>query len=161
MLTVLDKAVGLALIQLELVDSLFVQSSLLAAVSLINRKQDIFTEDERKAISQISFITITGCSDVYLGETSHTGMTLSIDYMKKASQAWVGSLLAHEGQHALNNGMYKGDDLWKDEQVAGQIQLQVGKKIGFTLSEIAYLENWISPNDKQQMECHMKAGYTC
>jgi hypothetical protein len=104
---------------------------------------------------------VTSSSTQKLGETGTHEMTLSIGYIKDpgVSSAWLGSLFAHEGQHSLNRGAYTGENLWKNEQRAGRVQLGVGNKIGFTQTESRYLKSWIADSNKEAMQKAMTQGY--
>jgi hypothetical protein len=113
-----------------------------------------------KAIGQISIFTLAD-SHTYLGETGPHTMTLSVQYVHSCTAAWLGSLFAHEGQHALNHGLYKGTEAWRDEQVAGTVQLDSGKVLGFGSFEIQYLEHWIAAANQAAMQQHMQRGLRC
>jgi hypothetical protein len=140
-------------------DRIYVEKRVMEAADLINKNRGLLIEDEIKAICQISTIIITQAHNVYLGQTNSHEMTLSLDYLWHCSSAWLGSLVGHEGQHALNSGKFKGEDRWKDEQVAGKIQLEIGKKIGFGGIEVKYLEDWILESNKPALAEHMRWGF--
>jgi hypothetical protein len=59
----------------------------------------------------------------------------------------------------LNRGAYTGENLWKNEQRAGRVQLGVGNKIGFTQTESRYLKSWIADSNKEAMQKAMTQGY--
>ena len=75
-----------------------------------------------------------------------------------SSDAWIGSIFGHEGQHFENSWKtYKSSELWRDELSASEVQLGIGKKIGFTKREIDYLQNvWMT--NKEAMQQHMVGG---
>lgn len=129
-------------------------SAITAAANAVNSNADKLTASEKNAIDQVRSISITGSKE-YLG-AKKGGMRLSADYVSDISAAWLGSLLGHEGQHFLNKGHYGGKDLWKDEQNAGQVQLGIGNKIGFTERETQYLQDYIDDKNKDALQKHMK-----
>jgi hypothetical protein len=134
-------------------------AKLTAAIKALNANSELLSPEEIKAISQMESLHVSGSADTYLGETSPNGMTLSMDYIHASTYTWLASLIGHEGQHALNTGQFKDKNLWKDEQSAGALQLSLGKKIGFPLNEIKYLENWIVDTNQIAMQQHMETGF--
>lgn len=130
-----------------------------AAVGLIDANADSLTEAEKKAIGKISSFTIAG-PGTYVGATGKGSITLTARYLTESTPAWIGSLFGHEGQHYVNHGRYSGENLWRDEQSAGRMQLGIGNKIGFQSRESRYLEEWIDDKNKAAMQQHMLQGLT-
>ncbi|MGC1483336.1 MAG: hypothetical protein WA789_06040 [Candidatus Acidiferrum sp.] len=143
-------------------DKLRASNAIEAAADLLNKNAEKLSADEKRAIGEISSIFETASPDDYLGATGKGSMTLSKDYFEDSgvSSAWLGSLVAHEGQHYLNSGKYSGSDLWRDEQSASRTQLGVGNKIGFNTSEKTSLQNWMDNKNQARMQRHMEKGYT-
>src|SRR5208282_5942342 len=132
---VLDKKVTIAYDpRLSDEEKLRASKEIAAAADLLNKNGDNLTDDEKRAIAQISSLFETADPKDKLGATGRGCMTLSKDYMNAAgvSAAWLGSLFGHEGQHYLNSGKYSGADRWRDEQSASGTQLGIGNKIGFS-----------------------------
>jgi hypothetical protein len=140
-------------------EKLEASKALTAAADLLNKNADKLTGDEKKAIDQISAISVVS-SGTKLGTTGNRTMSTSPKYIRDSSAAWLGSLFGHEGQHYLNAGNYSGENRWKDEQSAGRIQLAIGEKIGFTPAETAYLRNYIDDKNRARMQEHMEKGFT-
>ena len=143
-------------------EKLRASNDIAAAADLLNKNADKLSVDEKRAIGEISSILETASPKDYLGATGKGSMTLSKDYFEDfgVTSAWLGSLLAHEGQHYLNSGKYSGADLWRDEQSASRTQLGVGNKIGFNTSEKTSLQNWMDDKNRDTMQRHMEKGYT-
>lgn len=115
---------------------------------------------EARAVGQVRSVNITQTPDVCLGETGNESMTLSTSYADAVTPAWLGALFAHEGQHALNKGKYKGRDRWEDERKASEVQLAVGEKIGLSEREVAYLRRWANPSNRAVTQTHMQTCFT-
>lgn len=141
-------------------DKLSASNAIAAAADLLNKNADKLTNDEKKAVGEISSIFETASAKDYLGATGKGSITLSIDYINKVSSAWIASLFGHEGQHYLNSGQYSGDKRWKDEQSASRTQLSIGNKIGFTGYERDSLQNWMDDKNRAEMQKHMERGYS-
>ena len=148
--------------KLSLEDKLRASNDIAAAADLLNKNADKLSVDEKRAIGEISSILETASPKDYLGATGKGSMTLSKDYFEDfgVTSAWLGSLLAHEGQHYLNSEKYSGADLWRDEQSASRTQLGVGNKIGFNSREKTSLQNWMDDKNRDTMQRHMEKGYT-
>lgn len=136
-----------------------VTKTLSSAADLLDRHANDLDTDQKRAIAQIRQMYVTQVPKACLGQTGPHAMTLSIDYIQTASTPWLASLIGHEGQHFLDAGKYVGADAWKDEQKAGLVQLGIGKKIGFSASEIKYLDDWTRSGQNTAMQTHMKQGY--
>jgi RHS repeat-associated protein len=128
--------------QLSVDAQLAAGNAIAAAAELLNKNAASLTADEKKAIGQISSFSVAGPNSK-IGASGKGSMTLTGQYIKDSSAAWLGSLFGHEGQHYLNHGKYSGVNLWKDEQSAGRMQLGIGNKIGFNENERHTLELWI------------------
>lgn len=160
---VLDKKVKIAYDpRLSAEEKLRASKAIAAAADLLNNNADKLTDDEKKAIAQISSFFETTQDKDKLGATGKGSMTLSKDYMEApgVSAAWLGSLFGHEGQHYLNSGKYSGADQWRDEQSASRVQLEIGNKIGFSNNERSSLQNWMDDKNRAKMQEHMEKGYT-
>lgn len=87
-------------------------------------------------------------------------MAISIGYIKQVLTAWLASIFGHEEQHHLNGGRYIGANAWRDEESAGQTQLGIGRKVGFSRTESDYLEDYIDLiSHRKDMQTHMERGY--
>jgi hypothetical protein len=140
-------------------DRLTASAKISGAASLINAAADVLTVPEKEAIGKISSIDVIGSKTEFLGAVGNGVARFSVAYLGQSSADWVGSLIGHEGQHYLNAGKFSGDNLWRDEQSAGRMQLGIGNKIGFTASESAYLENYTGDSNSAAMQSHMLNGY--
>jgi hypothetical protein len=143
-------------------EKLRASKAITAAADLLNKNADKLTDDEKKAIAQISSFFETTLNKDKLGATGKGSITLSKDYMEApgVSAAWLGSLFGHEGQHYLNAGKYSGSERWRDEQSASGTQLGIGNKIGFDDNERHSLQNWMDDKNRAVMQEHMEKGYT-
>ena len=162
-IVVLDKKVRLDFDpRLSDEEKLRASKAITAAADLLNKNADKLTDDEKKAVAQISSFFETADSKDKLGATGKGCMTLSKDYMNAAgvSSVWLGSLFGHEGQHYLNSGKYSGAERWRDEQSASGTQLGIGNKIGFSNNERSSLQNWMDDKNRGNMQEHMEKGYT-
>ncbi len=160
---VLDKKVRIAYDpRLSDKEKLRASKAIAAAADLLNKNADRLTDDEKKAIAQISSFFETTKDKDMLGATGKGSMTLSKDYIEDpgVSAAWLASLFGHEGQHYLNSGKYSGTERWKDEQSASGTQLGIGNKIGFSANERSSLQNWMDDKNRAGMQEHMEKGYT-
>ena len=148
--------------RLSVEEKLRASKEIAAAVDLLNKNADKLTDDEKKAIGEISSVFETASDKDKLGATGKGSMTLSKDYMEAAgvSAAWLASLFGHEGQHYLNSGKYSGTERWRDEQSASRVQLGIGNKIGFSPNERSSLQNWMDDKNRATMQEHMEKGYT-
>jgi len=97
----------------------------------------------------------TGGSRDVARRRAETNLTKS----RRVSEKRNSALPAHEGEHGLNGGRFKGADAWKDEKDASNMQLRVGVKIGFTQTEIGNLSCWSLYANKARMQEHMVNGY--
>lgn len=140
-------------------DAAYALARITAVCQLIDSKTTLLDDSLVMAIRQIKSFTVAGHND-YLGATGCGCETLSIQYIHACSDAWLASLFAHEGQHYLNHGKYKGDERWLDEKQAGTTQLSVGRVVGFSSGEISYLERWIADSNQAAMQQHMQQGFT-
>ncbi len=155
-MTVLDNTVDINYSKkVSSADRLATSRSISAAADLINAAKDL-TDDEKKAIMKIKKFSVVG-SGSYYGATSN-GMTLEAHRIKNSSIAYLASLFGHEGQHHLNAGKYSGSHLWRDEQSAGRMQLEIGRKLGFTATEIRDLMEWTADSNRDALQRHMLNG---
>jgi RHS repeat-associated protein len=127
------------------------------AAARINMAEDVLSDDEKNAIGQVNAVSVLKPGN-YLGAVGNT-MQLTSAYILRQSEAYLGTLFAHEGQHMLNRGKYTGDDRWKDEQSAGAVQLSVGDWIGLPFWESGSLKNWIKDSNKEALQKHMENGH--
>jgi RHS repeat-associated protein len=155
--SILGKNVTIKYYGISDAERLQASKTLLAAIALLNNNADKLTPHERDALAQIAALSVVSTGSA-LGYYGHAEMALSPSYMQAASDAWIGSTLGHEGQHALNVGQYAGSSLWKDEQSAARTQLGIGIKIGFTRAEIANLRQWAADSNREAMQQHMLNG---
>ena len=84
-------------------------------------------------------------------------MKLSVQYLKDSSIAWLASNVAHEGQHQINKGRFRGKSAWKDEQLAVLQQMFSGVRLGLTAHEIKHLLSIV--DDKAWLQNHMEKGF--
>ena len=142
-------------------DQLAASGVITAAAIAINSNAGKLTGDEKSAIGKVTTINVVG-EDKQLGwqPTNPGTINLSAGYLKASSPAWAGSILAHEGEHGLNNGRFKGANAWKDEKDASNMQMRVGMKLGFNSNEQSWLGCWSSYANEEDMEDHMTGGMT-
>lgn len=131
-----------------------------AAAALLNGHAAAFTANEALAIRQMREVNVTADPAVCLGQTSVHAMTMSTQYLGAVSTAWLGSVFAHEGQHTLDRGKFTGAERWKDEQMASDTQLAVGRIIGFSPAEIAFLTHWAGSANRATTQGHMEQCFT-
>ena len=75
-----------------------VSTVILAAANLLNSNADKFTADEKKAIGQISAITVVG-SGLFMVASGNGTMTLAAGYVRNNSAGWLASNFGHGGQY--------------------------------------------------------------
>ncbi len=141
-------------------DQLKASTAIAAAADLLSKNAAKFTDDEKKAIGEISSFRVTESPNVYLGATGKRSMTLFFSYIQDTSAPWLASTFGHEGQHYLNAGKYSGADLWRDEQSASKTQLGIGSKIGLSANDQKNLRDWMDDKNRAKMQEHMMKGYT-
>ncbi len=130
------------------------------AATLVNDHARELDAADKRAISAIDSMYITASNKICIGEDGRKWI-VSVDFIDTMPDtAWLASLWGHEGQHYLNRGKYKGATRWMDESVAAKRQLAIGKVIGFTKSEIAYLQHWASHDNQKVLHKHMHECYT-
>lgn len=135
-----------------------------AAAAQINAQANAIPDDAKEAIARVQAIIVPASDATDIGETGHNAadgrfsITLSLAYLRVWSTAWNASLLAHEGGHAVVSGQFSGDDLWKSERYACEMQLKLGTPLH--MPEIPYLESYMAvPAGIPKMQAHMVAGY--
>jgi hypothetical protein len=128
------------------------------AADVLNRNADNLTEAQKDAIAQVHTITIVGPNQASLG-ISGNNVTLSTSYIAAGSVAWTASIFAHEGTHKLLTGKYTGENMWRSEQEASHVQIQVGRALGMPQREIWHLMWWSADFHKAEMQAHMQ-GFT-
>jgi RHS repeat-associated protein len=156
-INVLDKTLGITYEDgLSNADKIKAGNAISGGASLINQNEHLLSDDDKKAIGQITAVSVVkpGGTNGVIGTTMH----LSITYIKDSSEAWLGSLFAHEGQHILNRGNYSDENRWKNEQSAGQTQLSAGILLGLSPHDITRLQRWISDDNKAKLQEHMEKG---
>jgi len=66
-------------------------------------------------------------------------------------------MIAHEGQHGLNAGLFSGKNAWKDEVSAVYTQLNVGRTLGILKYEQENLVEWAN-KPRDVLQAHMVNG---
>jgi RHS repeat-associated protein len=130
-----------------------------AAATLINDNAKKLNESDRSAIGQVSGVYVSDRTGNNLGWLGAGSISLTAQYIRGESVAWVASTLGHEGQHGLNAqiGIYLGGDMWKNERSASATQLHIGRSLGLSPAEVNRLNDWMAnPGAMQQ---HMETGY--
>jgi hypothetical protein len=135
-------------------------SQLLArSILLVNNAYWGLSLNAREAVDGVKAVTLVTDQE-FIGDLGNGAIRFTVAYLTGGSDAWTGSLFAHEGQHMLNHGrpVFAGATLWRDEQMASRTQFEVGMKIGFTPAEAAWLTKWSADSNEAAMQAHMTGG---
>lgn len=120
------------------------QAQVNAGLAKINGAK--LTGAEIKVVQNIKSLDVSSTANRSSVNESKGALTLTTDYVKESSSSWLGSAVAHDGEHVeLYNagGVYKSRGL--DAEVkAMTFQREVGAKMGLSGSEKAYLDNLIN-----------------
>jgi RHS repeat-associated protein len=122
-----------------------------AAIGNINQNAGKLTEQERSVVGNIKSIDVDGSAKRSFVLEGKGAFTLSVRDVEQSSKAYLGSDIGHDAFHIqLFNigglGMSRGNDA---ERKAIDFQIDFGKRIGLTGTEVKYLQDY-----RDQIEKH-------
>jgi RHS repeat-associated protein len=132
---------------LPMKDQKDLQKQVDAGIAKINEAKLI--DSEVKVVQNIKSLDVSGTANRSKVDEFKGALTLTAEYVRGSSSSWLGSAVAHDGEHVeLYNegGVFESRGLGAEVK-AMRFQRDVGIKMGLSSSEKSYLNNLISHPD--------------
>jgi RHS repeat-associated protein len=104
------------------------------------------SKQESAVIQNVKSLDVSGSANRSFIRESTGALTLTDDFVKQSSSAWLGSSVAHDGMHGE---LFKAGGISLSRGLPAEVgamkfQLRVGEKMGLSNTEKGYLQNLIS-----------------